>query len=402
MKRIAVLVLVLALLTAPSVYAADDEPLEVVPTQQALMIDGKSVTGVEIYTVNGENYFRLRDMAMLLMSTDARFAVDYDTASNFIFLTTGGAYVPRGDELTVGPDKSGSCVPSSQSVTVDGKAVVLKAYNMCYSNYFRLRDLGAALGFGVDYDAAANAMLVNTKATRTVRLGTSDCFITMPLSYAPRESGGYASGVAAVSVYELTGSADVKALAQEQAGGTAVTETVVNGVRTAQYGSGDTLVLFADAGDGRAEKLVFRRSGGDADPTQRIIDSLTKMVVIRLGDSPLIIAAPPAFTAGAVTDVENGQTAAYESAAQKRYFDIYLCQYDGGFDTFVTQRAAAYGDKAGGVVNYTPMVKYFTVSGECMPVLIDLGGGNAAELRFRSADGNMDWAFEIVRSLRAG
>ena len=47
-------------------------------------------------------------------------------------------------------------------------------------------------------------------------------------------------------------------------------------------------------------------------------------------------------------------------------------------------------------------MKYFTVSGACMPVMIDLGGGNAAELRFRSGSGDMDWAMEIVRSLRAG
>ena len=402
MRKLAVLGLALALAGAAATpgRAVFVGELEIMPSIQSLYVDGKNVTGAEVYNINGENYFRLRDMAMLLSGTDAQFAVDYDAAANAVTITTGGAYVPLGRELMRGPDLSAECVPIRQSLAIDGKAADLRAYNMGGNNYFRLRDLGRSLGFGVDYDAKTNSVLVTSQTSYSVRLGSSDCFLTLPAAYAPRESGGYENPLAGVrfEVYELSG--DYKALAQAE--NAAATEAAVNGVGTAQYQNGGTLAFFADAGGGKAEKLLFTLSGEDAAPAKQIIDSLTKMRVIRLGDSPLRVAASPAFTEGAVTDAANGQTAAYADAAHKRYFDLYLHSYTGSFDAFVTERAASYGGKAGGVVTYTPMVRYFTVGGECMPALIDLGGGKAAELRFRPAGENMDWAMEIVRSLRAG
>ena len=404
MRKLVVLGLALALAGAAAtpgraVFVGD---LEIMPSIQSLYVDGKNVTGAESYNINGENYFRLRDMAMLLSVTDARFAVDYDAAANAVTITTGGAYVPLGRELTRGPDLSAECVPIRQSLTIDGKAADLRAYNMGGNNYFRLRDLGRSLGFGVDYDAKTNSVLVTTATAQTVRLGTSDCFLTLPAAFTPRESGGYENPLSGVrfEVYELAGSA--KALAEAEAGGAAVTEATVNGVDTLRFQSGGTLTLFADAGGGKVEKLAFTLPDGDDAPAKQIIDSLTKLLVIPLGDSPLRVAASPVFQKDTVRDSANGQTAAYADEAEQRYFDLYLHSYDGSFDAFVSERAASYGGKAGGIVTYTPLVKYFTVSGEWMSALIDLGGGRAAELRFRPVGDNMDWAMEILRSLRAG
>ena len=135
---------------------------------------------------------------------------------------------------------------------------------------------------------------------------------------------------------------------------------------------------------------------------RRIVRSLREMRVIRLGESPLTVAAPAAFAAVPVPDVADGPSAAYADEAEQRYFDLYLHSYDGSYDAFAAQCAAVYGDRAGGIVSNSPIVKYFTVNGEGMTVLIDLGGGNAAELRFRAVEGDMDWASEIVRSLRVG
>ena len=52
---------------------------------------------------------------------------------------------------------------SPQNVTVDGKAVTPDIYNIDGNNYFQLRELGTALGFGVDYDAATNTAIITTK-----------------------------------------------------------------------------------------------------------------------------------------------------------------------------------------------------------------------------------------------
>ena len=136
------------------------------PTAQALSVDGEAVEGVEIYAVNGNNYFKLRDVAALLNGTDAQFSVDYDAAANTISVTTGAAYTPVGGELAAGTDKSATVQKSSQSILIDGEAVDLTAYVFFEgangNNFFQLRELGSALGFTVDYDASTNTIVVTS------------------------------------------------------------------------------------------------------------------------------------------------------------------------------------------------------------------------------------------------
>lgn len=69
------------------------------PTAQSLTVDGKAITGAEIYAINGNNYFKLRDVAAMLNGTDTQFSVAYDGATNTITMVTGEAYTPVGGEL---------------------------------------------------------------------------------------------------------------------------------------------------------------------------------------------------------------------------------------------------------------------------------------------------------------
>jgi len=146
--------------TAPAADARQ-ETLTVAPTTQNLTVDG-AVQNAEIYNINGSNYFKLRDIAMLLSGTGAQFSVDYDAASRTIIITTGQSYAPQGGELERGTDRSASCVRSAQTLVIDGRTVALTAYNLGGNNFFRLRELGAALGFGVDYDETTRTMLVTS------------------------------------------------------------------------------------------------------------------------------------------------------------------------------------------------------------------------------------------------
>lgn len=143
-----------------------DVDATVVPTTQKLTIDGVEKQA-EVYNINGANYFKLRDMAALLNGTGAQFAVDYDVATNGVLIQTGEAYAPVGGELAL-PEagaavtKAGTAVASPQTLTIDGESAFLAPYNIGGNNYFSLRELGAALGFGVDYDEATTTMLVTT------------------------------------------------------------------------------------------------------------------------------------------------------------------------------------------------------------------------------------------------
>ncbi len=132
-------------------------------TAQKLTVNGETKTA-EIYNINGNNYFKLRDMAALLTGTGSRFSVDYDKESRTVIIRTGEAYNQQPGDLEPGEDRSASAVRSNQSIRIDGVTVSdLTAYNLGGNNFFKLTELGEKLGFSVEYDAAANAMVVTSK-----------------------------------------------------------------------------------------------------------------------------------------------------------------------------------------------------------------------------------------------
>ncbi|MBR2666819.1 MAG: hypothetical protein IKD96_01500 [Oscillospiraceae bacterium] len=130
---------------------------------QKLTVDGKSIT-CEKYNIDGSNYFKLRDLAYLLNGTAAQFSVSWDETTGTVGILTGGAYVPDGSELdTSGGDKSATAVPSSQTIRInDVLRSDLSVYNIGGNNYFKLRDLGKALDFFVDYDQTSNTAVVES------------------------------------------------------------------------------------------------------------------------------------------------------------------------------------------------------------------------------------------------
>ena len=134
----------------------------VIPTNQKLTVNGAS-KATEIYNIDGSNYFKLRDIAALLSGTTSQSSVEFDAARNAIVVKTGAAYTKMSGDLLTGTDKSASAVASAQSVEIDGKKVDLTAFNIGGNNFFKLRELGAALNFDVDYDDAAATMIVKSR-----------------------------------------------------------------------------------------------------------------------------------------------------------------------------------------------------------------------------------------------
>lgn len=52
--------------------------------------------------------------------------------------------------------------PTSSSVLVNGMKVSFEAYNINNNNYFKLRDLGSSVNFGVAFDPKANSIIIDT------------------------------------------------------------------------------------------------------------------------------------------------------------------------------------------------------------------------------------------------
>ena len=116
---------------------------------------------LEAYNIGGNNYFKLRDVALLLSGSDKQFEVWYDSASKLVTLITGLAYTPVGGELGKAPGTASSALPGVSSLRIDARDVSLSAYNIKGNNYFKLRDLAAALDFGVGYDEKTRAITLD-------------------------------------------------------------------------------------------------------------------------------------------------------------------------------------------------------------------------------------------------
>lgn len=132
------------------------ESKDVKATTQKVKLDGKDVV-IYGYNIDGYNYFKLRDLAAVLKDTKAKFGVEYKDA--MVTLTKGADYkLAETDQKEVKAESKGML--TNDKVMVGDKALTATAYKVDDSNYYKLRDLGEALGFGVDYDKATNTVLL--------------------------------------------------------------------------------------------------------------------------------------------------------------------------------------------------------------------------------------------------
>ena len=126
-----------------------------------IQVNGTPVD-IGAYGIGGSNYFKLRDVAMLLKDTQGKFQVGFDDATKKITLTTGEGYTAVGGELAARDSVNRIGNPTASAIFVDGQAVDLMAYNINGNNYFKLRDLGSALGFAVTWDEASRTVNITT------------------------------------------------------------------------------------------------------------------------------------------------------------------------------------------------------------------------------------------------
>lgn len=156
MKKLLPIILTLLLVCIAAPYAS---AANVVASPQNLSVDGVDAD-CDKYNIDGSNYFKLRDLAQLLSKTDSRFSVSFDEQSNAVTVVSGKEYTLSAASLSAGGISPKQPLSSKQSVLIEKAADGLSVYNIGGNNYFKLRDLGDALGFTVDYDADSNTAIV--------------------------------------------------------------------------------------------------------------------------------------------------------------------------------------------------------------------------------------------------
>jgi hypothetical protein len=116
----------------------------------------------DLYTIDGANYMKLRDAAAMLSGVNAGVSIDWDGAAGTIAIREGRPYRFVGGELSGADMKNpaAATLPAIQ-VSLNGEKLFLKAYTIDGSTYFKLRDLGALLGFGVAYDGQTQTIHID-------------------------------------------------------------------------------------------------------------------------------------------------------------------------------------------------------------------------------------------------
>lgn len=137
------------------------------PNPSTVLVNGKKVA-FEAYGIEGYNYFKLRDLAMALNGTAKKFEVSWDAKNNAVRITSKSKYTVAGGELVVNnttATREATVTPSK--IYIDGKEVKFTAYGIAGYNYFKLRDIGKALNFGVLWDGKNNTIRIDTSVGYT-------------------------------------------------------------------------------------------------------------------------------------------------------------------------------------------------------------------------------------------
>lgn len=127
--------------------------------KQKIDIDGTEVS-FQTYALVDENsgetnFVKLRDVAYAMNGTAAQFAVDWDGS---VQIVPGSVYVPNGSEMRTpfSGDRMYQKAPAATKIydqTVPLTAIVLTDDQGGDYTYYKLRDLGQALGFDVSWSA---------------------------------------------------------------------------------------------------------------------------------------------------------------------------------------------------------------------------------------------------------
>ena len=111
------------------------------------------------YNINGNNYFKLRDLADELSESANNFDVVWNETAKQVELITGKDY--SGTTGNYNPDTSAvNAVESSSKLIINGKETNVTAYNINGNNYYKLRDLGENLGFDVRWQQETDTIFL--------------------------------------------------------------------------------------------------------------------------------------------------------------------------------------------------------------------------------------------------
>lgn len=126
-----------------------------------ISVDGKAQS-VSCYNIKGYNYFKLRDVAKLMMGSQKGFEVIVDEGTPVV--VRDSSYTESGDELQALSSNKLKVNPKFQYLGMRPSytSLIVKSYNIGGYNYMSLRDVAEAANFKVGYDAPSKTIVIDS------------------------------------------------------------------------------------------------------------------------------------------------------------------------------------------------------------------------------------------------
>lgn len=137
------------------------QALKATPIASKVFVNGTTIS-FDAYTINGNNYFKLRDLAKAVSKTQKQFDVTWDGEKKTINLISNKVYAAVGGEMTPGDGKEKTTVLNTSTILKDGVEVPFNAYTINGNNYFKLRDIAQAFDIGITWDGTTNTIRIDT------------------------------------------------------------------------------------------------------------------------------------------------------------------------------------------------------------------------------------------------
>ena len=162
MKKKILLILALVMLLSVGVKAEEVKTVNAVKSSQKVSVDGKTVE-IDAYNIEGSNYFKLRDVAVILSGTDKEFDVGFDKKENLITIEPGKAYSKVSEGVSEIAKEKAEGVEKANYILYESNKIYLVTALIDSSNYVKIRDIAAIIGFETTYNAEAREIQINTK-----------------------------------------------------------------------------------------------------------------------------------------------------------------------------------------------------------------------------------------------
>ncbi len=130
-------------------------------TTAKVLVNGKEID-FEAYNIDGNNYFKLRDLAKVVTGTEKQFEITWDQEKKAVNMISNKEYTAVGGELEKKDVKDEKATLSNSVIYKDGEKVDLKAYLIKGNNYFKLRDVAKAFDIGIGWDNQTKTITVDT------------------------------------------------------------------------------------------------------------------------------------------------------------------------------------------------------------------------------------------------